>query len=131
MANTITTTVINDGSKHLDVVVNILGDGSGEETDTLLIDRSTYAPAGTKTSVVEVYGNLGGFTAALSFDATADLVFARLPDGNPFKYQWFDDEPQGISSTKAGAGATGDILISTSGLGNGEGGTFTLRMRKF
>lgn len=128
MANTITKTVLEDGPRNLVVLVNISGDASGDETNTLLIDRSAYAvTTDTKTVVEKIEGLLSGFSATLSFDATADLNFAALPDGQPFCYDWTD--VGGVSSTKAGAGAVGDILLTTSGLA-AEKGTFTMWMRK-
>lgn len=129
MANTITKTVLEDSVRNLVVLVNIAGDGSGDESKTLLIDRSTYAPTdGLKLVVVEIAGTLAGFTGKLEFDATTDLQIAALPDGNPFRYNW--DDVGGIASPRAGAGYNGDILLTTTGLGSGERGTFTLTMRK-
>jgi hypothetical protein len=129
MANTITKTTLLDGANNLVQLINILGDASGDETNTLLVDRSAFSAAdGQRFSVLKIEGLLSGFTAALSFDATADLVFVRLPDADWFCHDWRDIG--GISSDKAGAGANGDILISTTGLG-AESGTFILHLRKY
>ncbi len=128
MANTITKTTVVNGDVNLIQIISVVGDGSGEETNLLLVDRSTFAPvAGTAMIVDKIEGYLSGFSAALLFDATADLTFARLP-ADCFSYDWrcFG----GIHSGKAGAGANGDILISTSSLGAGDAGTFYLHMRK-
>lgn len=127
MSNTITSTVIESGPRNLVILVNIAGDNSGDETAAVLVDRSAHAPDGTKLAVTRIEGILGGFSANLRFDATADLVFARLPDGDAFCFDWSD--VGGISSTKAGAGANGDILLATTGLAT-EFGTFTIHMRK-
>lgn len=129
MANTITKTVLEDGARNLNVLVNIIGDGSGDEAATILIDRSVYADtAGLKLAVERVQGLIAGFTAQLLFDATTDLLIAQLPDGEPFDFDWC--KTGGIASPKAGAAYTGDLLITTTGLGNGDKGTFTLFMRK-
>jgi hypothetical protein len=129
MANTITKTTILDGARHLVVNVNVSGDGSGDETGTIIVDRSTFAPTtGLETVVEQVFGMLSGFKATILADATTDLVLCQLPDGQPVNYDWRDYG--GISSNKAGTGFTGDILLTTSGLGSGELGTFTLVMRK-
>lgn len=129
MANTVTKTVILDGGRNLVVLVNISGDGSGEETNTLLVDRSAFDPVdGTELVIERVAGLVSGFTAALSFDALTDLVFLRLPDGKDFDHCW--SEFAGVSSNKALDQANGDILLTTSGLGNGDVGTFILQMRK-
>lgn len=129
MPNTITKTTLHDGPRNLVQVINILGDGSGEETNTVLVDRSAFAPdTGTELVVTKIEGLLTAFSAALSFDATTDLVFARLPASEWFCHDW--GLIGGVSSKKAGAGATGDILITTSSLGSGDAGTFYLHMRK-
>jgi len=129
MANTITKTTIVDGPRNLVQLINILGDGSGEETDTVLVDRSTFAPTnGTKLVVEKIEGLNHGFTARLMFDATTDLTIVHLPDAEWFHYDWCGFG--GVASSHAGAGANGDILITTAGLGSGDAGTFILQMRK-
>jgi hypothetical protein len=113
------------------VLVNIDGDASGNETNTLLIDRSDYAPTDSaETVVTRIEGQLKGFSAILSFEADTDLPFAQLPADDQFCYDW--RTAGGISSNKAGAGANGDILITTSGLDAGadDAATFTIYMTK-
>lgn len=128
MSNTITKTTLADGRRNLVVLVNIVGDGSGEESDTVLIDRSAYAPTdGTELVVQKIEGYGSGVTATLEFHATSDMVLARLP-ADLFCYDW--ERVGGVSSNKAGAGANGDLKITTSSLGNGDFLTFTLFMRK-
>ncbi len=128
MANTITKTTIIDGIRNLVIMLNISGDGSGDETNTLIMDRSTFAPTdGTEIVIEKVAGNLNGFTAALSFVATTDLIFASCP-ATWFEYDWkcFG----GVSSNKSGAGTNGDILLTTVGLGSGKKGTIMIEMKK-
>jgi hypothetical protein len=131
MANTITATTLLDGSRNLVQLINIVGDGSGEEANTVLVDRSAFsAIEGQRFSVMKIEGLLTGFSAALSFEATADLVFVRLPDGDWFSHDW--SEFGGISSDLAGAGAIGDILLSTTGLTvAADVATFIMHMRKY
>lgn len=131
MANVITRTVLHDGARNLVILINIDGDASGEETNTLLVDRSTYVPTdGLELVVEKISGMVRGFSATLSFDATADLPFAMLPDGDWFLYDW--EDIGGVSSNKAGAGSNGDILITTIGLAvdAADAATFILQMRK-
>lgn len=129
MPNTITRTTLHDGPRNLVQLINIVGDGSGEENGTVLVDRSAFAPTdGTELVVEKIEGLLTGFTAVLRFDATTDLIFVRLPDGDWFCHDW--ERIGGISSNKAGTGANGDIQIVTSSLGNGDAATFVLHMRK-
>jgi hypothetical protein len=132
MANTITKTTLLDGPRNLVQLINIAGEAAGtDETNTVLVDRSTFsAVEGQRFSVVKIEGLLTGFSAALSFDATADLVFVRLPDGDWFSHDW--SEFGGISSDLAGAGAIGDILLSTTGLTvAADVATFIMHMRKY
>lgn len=131
MANVITRTVLHDGPRNLILLINIDGDASGEEVATVLVDRQTYAPIdGTELVVEKVQGMLRGFVATLLFDATADLAFVHLPDTEMFDFDW--EDIGGVSSNKAGAGATGDILITTTGLATdaADAATFILQMRK-
>lgn len=129
MANLITVTTLLDGPRNTVVLVNIDGDASGNETNTVLIDRSDYGGDDLETVVTRIEGKLSGFSAVLSFDATTDLPFAHLPDDD-FCYDWRD--AGGISSNKAGAGANGDILLTTAGLDAGatDAATFTIYMTK-
>lgn len=116
MANTITKTTLLDGPRNLVQLINIAGEAAGtDETNTVLVSRAAFSSTDGSEFVVErIEGLLTGFSAALSFDATADLVFARLPDGDWFSHNW--QQFGGVSSNKAGAGANGDILITTTGL---------------
>lgn len=129
MANTITKQTIIDGSKNLVVKIHISGDGSGEETDTVLIDASSYSPAFIDANLIGVHGALSGFSANLQWDATANVPLINLPD---YEYNldgkqigWFGGIPN-----DSGAGKTGDILITTSGLGAGDIGTIILELKK-
>lgn len=129
MSNTITKTTLVDGPRNLIQLINIVGDGSGEESATVLVDRSALVPTdGTELVVEKIEGLLSGFSASLIFDASTDLTFVRLPDGDWFCHDWCS--VGGVSSNKAGAGANGDILITTSSLGSGDAATFYLHMRK-
>lgn len=126
MANTITKQTILDGSRLLVVKVHILGDGTGEETDTLLIDASSYSPAFTDASVRRITAALSGFAATLEWDATADTPLCTLPEGEsilPFEFL-------GNVPSDAGAGVTGDINFTTNGLGANDQGTIIIELVK-
>ena len=129
MANSITKQTIIDGSKNLVVKIHIEGDGSGEETNTVLIDASSYSPAFTDETLVGIHATLSGFTADLHWDATANVPLINIPD---FEYNlngkqigWFGGLPN-----NAGAGKTGDILMTTIGLGANDHGTIILEIKK-
>ena len=129
MANSITRQTIVDGSRKLVVKIHIEGDGSGEETNTVLIDASSYTPASTDIRIDGIHTALTGFTADLIWDATANVPILNVPD-----YEYNLNGPQigyfGGFRNNAGAGRTGDILISTTGLGAADHGTITLEITK-
>lgn len=129
MANTITKQTIIDGSKYLVVKLHIEGDGSGEETNLVLVDASTYSPAFTNNSIIGVHSTLSGFTADLLWDATANVPIINIPDYeynlNGPQIGWFGGLPN-----NAGAGRTGDILLTTTGLGANDHGTIILEIKK-
>lgn len=127
MANTITKTTLIDGPRNLVVLVNITGDGSGQETNTVVVSRAGFTPTGTELVVTKIISIYSNFTSILSFDATTDLILAHQPSG------WSEiefDNFGGVSSNKSGAGAIGDILITTTGLLATGKGTILLEMKK-
>ena len=123
MANTITTKVILNGPKNLVLNVHISGDNSGEETATLLVDVSSYGA--TEVKLMSAQSNLQGFSAVLSWDATADVEAVTLLDGASF-YDW---SKYGGLINNSGVGKTGDIMVTTVGLG-AEDGSIILEMKK-
>ena len=123
MANTITTKVIANGPRNLILGVHISGDASGEETATLLVDVSSYGA--TEAKLMSAQSNLQGFSAVLSWDATADVEAVTLLDGASF-YDW---SKHGGLINNSGAGKTGDIRVTTVGLG-AEDGSIILEMKK-
>ena len=131
MANTITKQTILDGTKWLIVKIHIEGDGTGDETATVLIDASTYTPAFTNEALCGLHANLTGFTCDILWDATADVAITNIPD---YEVHWGEGElgifSHGGIPNNAGAGKTGDILITTSGLGVGDHGTIILKIKK-
>lgn len=124
MANTITSQTLVDGSVLCTLNRHILGDGSGEETNTILVDASAFNTSNLK--VMKVQSSLTGFSVKLDFDATANVPFLELPAGD----SEFDFTSFGGISNSAGTGKTGDILFSTVGLGSGDSGSIILHLKK-
>jgi hypothetical protein len=127
MVNSITRQTILDGSKWLIVKIHIEGDGSGEETATVLVDASTYNPAFVNESLEILHANLSGFTMDLLWDATANVPITNVPD---YEVHITPDELGVGLPNNAGAGKTGDILFTTIGLGANDHGTITLKIKK-
>lgn len=127
MVNTVTPQTINDAARNLVVKTHILGDGSGEETNLALIDISTFSGTFDDAKIMNIKSDLRGFTVDLHWDATANVdITTLLADEDTDKcYRQF-----GGLVNNAGAGKTGDILFSTTGLGAGDEGTIILTMKK-
>jgi len=129
MANTITSQTIVDGTKNLIVKIDILGDASGEETATVIVDASTFTPAYTDCSLVGIHATLVGFTARLYWDATANVPLFSIAD---YEVNLTTQEVRrfGGLPNNAGAGKTGDVLMTTAGLGAADHGTLILEFEK-
>lgn len=126
MANAITKQTIIDGSRKLVVKVHIYGDGTGEETDTVLIDASTYSPASTDLKIVEIQSNLAGFAVHLIWNANVNLDAFTLDSGDAnHDFSCF----AGLKNN-SGVGKNGDILFSTIGLVATNEGTIILTLEK-
>lgn len=124
MANTITSQVLNNGARNLALNIFITGDGSGDETDTLLVDASAYAA--TEFVLTGIWANLSGFTLDLAWDATANVPFLHVAN---YDMNYMPKHIDGIPNN-AGAGKTGDVLFSTNGLGSGDKGSVILQLKK-
>lgn len=126
MANTITEKIIANGTRNLVLEYQITGDGSGEETGTVLVDHSALGASGD-LAIKKHYSALNGFSAALSWDATAPVHALALEEGEG-GVDWTD--AGGVVKNNAGDGKTGDVKITTTGLGSGDKGTIRLWMVK-
>lgn len=131
MANVFSLQTIHDGPRNLIVQLDIVGDGSGEQTATDFIDISTYASvplqgAPTGCVIKKIKSTLEGFSAKLLWDASTDVEAFLL--GQTSVDMDFSDF--GGLVNNSGSGKTGDILITTVGLGSGDSGTIILTLRK-
>lgn len=123
MANTVTKTVIHNGDKNYVVLVNIVGDGSGELTDTTVAAASAI---GTAATILRVNYAMTGFSAALEWDATTDVqAVAIREDNHDFCFHEFGGVPNFATT-----GKTGNLFLTTTGLGNGDKGTILVHLRK-
>lgn len=126
MANTVTNTVLTDSagggtSRHYISYVD-----TSEETDTVLLDASALVGANSISHIKSVSASLVGFSATLEFDATADVPFLVLPEGESH----FDFSKSPIPNN-AGSGSTGDVTVTTVGLGAaGDSGTIFICYKK-
>lgn len=126
MANTIQLQTINDGERNLVVKLHIDGDGSGDETATKIIDASTFTHSPVKLRLLKLAANLVGFTAELIWDATTPIHLFEIPDYDSDK----DFSKFGGIPNNGGVGVTGDVLITTTGLGAADTGHVILHFIK-
>jgi hypothetical protein len=137
MSNTVDTATLIDDQRRLVLQINITGDGSGELTGAVLVDPANYAnttqpwtyPAKPLEFRIEYcHHSLVGFSAALIWDATTAVQALVMPAN--FTYEYDGCRYSGIRND-AGAGKTGKILITTSGLSTAGGkGTIILELLK-
>jgi len=124
MANTITKTAVADGANNLILDVHISGDGTGDESATVVADSSALVSGNKILYVDKVEANLIGFSCKLEYDLTANEDICTLSEGDSklcFDFPKINSE---------GAGDTGDIVMSTNGLGSGDIGFIRIHARK-
>lgn len=130
MAATVTKQTILDGSRLLIVNIHIDGDAAGDLAAYVLVDASAYSPAFTNCRIRAIHSNLNGFTAELLWDATTDVHAISLADYEAtYGYEDLIGRTDGIPNS-GGAGRTGDILLTTTGLAAGDHGTIQLEIVK-
>lgn len=126
MANTINRArSVNLGSGIYLLQFTIIGDGSGEETATRM--NITTGDLGTNAKIVNVYASLSGFSARILADATTDEYLLQIPSDMPMHWDLW--KIGGLNNSNS-TGNTGDLLITTSGLGSTDSGTIIMEIRK-
>lgn len=124
MANTVDSQVLVDGARNAVIKVVIISDGaSGEETDLAVVDVSTLIPVPTTVTLQKIQYATAGCYATLEWDATADTPIALLAADSE---GCIDAKAYGGIHSTAGTGATGDIVVTTSGLGTAGDTLFML-----
>ena len=126
MANVVDVNTQLDGERNAVFHIRIEGDGSGDEAATQLIDMSTLSGSPSSLKIRAVDGKLTGFSASLLWDATTDELACEVPAGASF----VDADMYGGIINNAGSGVTGDIMLTTVGLGSGDNGVIVLEVRK-
>lgn len=132
MANTVTVTTLQDGSKHRAFHVYVAGDGTGEVTNSVIYNYSTdtTAPASAANLAVE-YINCS--TDALSYSiawdgATPFQVWGSgnngLTHGDGVDFVRFGGL-RNLSTTP-----NGNLILTTTGLGAGEHMWLVIIIRK-
>ena len=116
MPNTVTQRTLLGGGKERNIYrsIHIVSDGS-EETDLIVYDNSTFMADVNEGKLAQVWLSGNAATLRLSWDQTTDSpAFAGGPEnGNHWDFRGFGGIPN-----PGGAGATGDLLLTTASLDN-------------
>lgn len=124
-------TQIHDGPRNAVFHVAIEGDGSGELTDAVLVDPTTFdppLPASPSLVVERLQYDLSGFRAKLEFDYLASDTFLwAMSEGT---YADADFCAFGGLKDRSATDGDGKILLTTTGLGAGDIGVIVLSVRK-
>jgi len=128
MANIVQIQTIVDGSTNTIIKVDIIGDGSGDEAKTVIFDASTYVNNTPQKKLWKMEYQLNGFSGFLEWDATVDKPLITMDEGLHEEVDW--SLWFGGYLNNYFAGITGDILLTTSGLGAGDRGYMILQVKE-
>lgn len=128
MANTITQRTLLGGAKDRYVVrqINIISDGS-QETNTVVFDNSAFANDVSRGRVMKIESSGSSCVCRLAWDQTTDVTIASF---DPVNSQSVCFKKEGGNANPNGAGATGDILLSTTGLDSGDEVTIIITVKQ-
>lgn len=123
MANTITTTYKINGSRNFVALIEVQGDGSGDESGTVIIDPASLTGTPSKFKIKKVNWDLDGFSAALFWEASTPTLALGMPTYGD-EMDFF--EMGAPLTNNAGAGVTGKLTITTKGLTASGAGTIII-----
>ena len=115
MAVTLATQVVLDGSRNTIIKVTILGDGVLDLTKQVIFDSSAYVNDTMNNKLWRIEYNLNQFSGFLYWDATTDVQMMSLTPNFAADQKFASIGGLVNNST---TGRTGDILLSTNGLGS-------------
>lgn len=125
MADTVSTRILEQGERNLIVQLTNLSDGTGE-TGVVKVDASTLSPIPDDLVIDWVQWDISGMNVQIDWDATANVTALLLGAGQGVQdYRIF-----GGVSNNAGAGKTGDMLVTTIGAASNASYNITLGLRK-
>ena len=111
---------IIDGDRRVMVLCNCFSDGTGE-TDAVKVDFSALGGSPTDVKIMKIQYNVYGYDVRLEWDATADIEIAYLQGHGELDFTYIN----GLTNN-AGAGKTGDIVLTTAGARADAGDGYTL-----
>ncbi len=128
MPNTVTQRTVFGGgdSRKIIRLINIVSDGS-EETDLVIYDNSTFIADVAKGALMSVEASGSSCVCRLEWDQSTDSPIASF---DPAYTQKLCFEKFGGVHNPAGSGATGDIVLTTSGLDSGDEVTLKITVKQ-
>lgn len=110
MADTVSTQTLIDGQRDLVVKLTNLSDSTGESAV-----KKVDVASGTVLKLMRVYYSVNGMVASLFWDADTDVRLLDLAGDGDHDFRDFGGIPN-----NAGAGVTGDVLLTTTGAASGD-----------
>jgi len=121
MANTFNRILLIPGPKTYVSLFTIVGDGSGDESGVRI--NVATGDLGLTPKLMRIESSFSGFSGRVSWDATSPIYIQQLVSDYSTKLNYAHQGwgTGGIYNT-AGTGKNGDLILTTSGLGNGDSG---------
>lgn len=124
MADAVSSQTIIDGARNAVMKFTNLSDGTGESA-VLKVDVSALSGAPSEVTIQRIHYCVNGMVATLLWDATTDVRIVELAGDGTLDFTSFGGLPN-----NAGAGVTGDILLTTTGASLGDSYSIILEMTK-
>lgn len=122
MPDAVGTQVLINGSRLLSLKLTNISDGTGEAA-VIKVDVSAYGCGAVRIRNIEY--DIQGMSVSLLWAANAPVVIGTFSG-----YGEFDPCGVGSISNNAGAGKTGDMLLTTNNASAGSSYTVTIDMEK-
>ena len=124
MADVVTTQTVIDGDRNTVVKLTNLSDGTGESAVTK-VDVSALNGSPSSVKINKIHYAVDGMSVTLFWDATTDVRIAELSGHGTMDFTGFGGLPN-----NAGAGKTGDIVLTTNGASLNDSYTIILELAK-
>jgi hypothetical protein len=128
----ITVTTLHDGPRNAVVHVSIVGDGSGDLADEVLVDPAAFdppLPARPALKISKIMYDFTGFNAYLEFDyLSSDTPIWSMSGDQPGCFDF--DSLGGLTDRSNELDGSGKLQITTDGLAAGDRGSMVLWVRK-
>lgn len=125
MASSVATKYFLNGSRDFVIKIDITGDTDSELSKTKIIDVADLTGLPSKFKIRNIAWQFSEFSATLYWDATTDVQAFSLN-----QYEGDTDFYESCGAplvNNAGTGVTGNLLISTNGLGANDTGSIIIR----